>query len=925
MVTSEVNLNPKDSKKGWSSLGKKRSSATPVASQPQQPATSFQKQTPSKGKPPEIVQPVAGSSTSLPLKGAKDVAPAPKPKPAYRLSVYQAAPTPIASVDIIAVHDLEESQESAWTYELTTRHLNTKVKEVIQRELEREASPSSHERHRRSELVAGGGGGGGGGVDMSRSSSVSGPVRREGPGPIPDFPSRPESMIRSVSEFEPTFAAVYEEGFDKGKAPDVSRPLDGKPEPPGGAGAEATGLGMASPAHPKPIRTEPRDNKLKTSRRENKESIKEKASIRSSSEFERPEKPRRVNWLRDFLTNDIPNSRVLAFSYPGPKFERKQPVPPGGPGDKKDKTPAAPTTGTGAGTGVKAAPGAAKPGGPPTANNAQPGQKWMEYVESAAKDLLQRIKRSRSIFYQKEVPIVFIGYGFGGIIIQKALELAAKENMPPRERPDKKKPEEKPKEVKEENESAGVSAIPSTPAATPAATADPVTPSLEKTAEAPVKQPKPAPVKDPFPLKHVYQVLFLDTPFPKIHDAERGHLFPDNTNVRMCQILLEIEMREKGAKLVEKTWLSLQGRLEVVPTPLNFAVTWMYSHGRVKQADGDNSQLVKEEEFSAMRKYKRQRMTFTSVSIYKHRRLGRVPDTQDYIYKAICSRIQSKLLFQAIPLRNVALIQTILESKALPEEVEVKDHNGRTPLHHAAALYPPSEDIVTLLINERPSDTVEPDKNGRIPLHDAVLTAWEQEPAEGIERSECSGVIRYLMRNMQRGDMEAQDNEGVSPWDQMTCEKEGCCCEEDECAAVWIGELRENLEPISGPAISQEYELPTEPTPPEKDSAQYLATFTSQGTVSEFYHSFNQINHKLEEHINLKTPSVYEMIYDSDKGCARILDFSRRREAYQDFRCRWIHVPANNEQWMADLFLSMGIRDIAMDHQRHNGTRRRKK
>ncbi|KAM7187525.1 hypothetical protein V8F33_011172 [Rhypophila sp. PSN 637] len=919
VVTSEVNPNPKDaSKKGWSALGKKRQSGNAPTPQPQQTTASPHKQTSAKGKPPENVPPVAGSSTSLPLKGAKEMTPAPKPKPAYRLNVYQAAPTPIASVDIIAVHDLEESQESAWTYELTSRHLNTKVKEVIQRELERETSPSSRERSRRNDMFSGG-------VDGSRNSSISG-IRRDGPGPIPDFPSRPESMIRQA-EYEPTFAAVYEESLDKGKSLDTPRSPDGKPDPIGMGGMETPGEGLPSPLNPRPMRTEPRDNKLKTSRRDNKESIKEKASIRSSSEFERPEKPRRVNWLRDFLTNDIPNSRVLAFSYPGPKFERKQPAAPGSSTDKKDKAAASsPGAGAGLGPGASTSTTPKKPGsgttpatGTPIGNNAQTGQKWMEYVESAAKDLLQRIKRSRSIFYQKEVPIVFIGYGFGGIIIQKALELAAKENMPPRERPEKKETEEKPKEVKEEN---GSTSVPATTdnmkdATTPPAL--PPTPS-EKPAEGPVKRPKPAPVKDPFPLQHVYQVLFLDTPFPKIHDSERGHLFPDNTNVRMCQILLEIEMREKGAKLVEKTWLSLQGRLEVVPTPLNFAVTWMYSHGRVKQPDGDaKSQLVREEEFNAMRKYKKQKMTFTSVSIYKHRRLARVPDTQDYIYKAICSRIQAKLLFQSIPVRNVALIQTILESKALPEEVEVKDWKGRTPLHYAAALYPPSEDIVTLLINERPSDTVEPDNDGRIPLHDAVLTAWEQEPPEGVDRSECSGVIRYLLRNMQRGDMEVQDNEGVSPWDQMTCEKEGCCCEEDECAAVWIQELRENLEPISGPAISQDYVLPTEPTPPEKDSAQYLATFTSQGAVSEFYHSFNQINHKLEEHINLKTPSVYEMIYDSDKGCARILEFSRRRESYQDFRCRWIHVPANNEQWLADLFLSMGIRDIAMDHQRHDG------
>jgi hypothetical protein len=291
-------------------------------------------------------------------------------------------------------------------------------------------------------------------------------------------------------------------------------------------------------------------------------------------------------------------------------------------------------------------------------------------------------------------------------------------------------------------------------------------------------------------------------------------------------------------------------------------------------------------------------ITFTAVLIFKHRRLGRIPHSQDYIYQAIRSRIQSSLLFGAIAARDASLVSFVLECKPLDI---IRDVDGRTPLHAAALLDPPHEEIATVLVNAMPRDTIERDNDGQVPLHLAVFRAWLSEPPVGLQRSYFSNVIRYLMRNMQRTDLDTKDHDGQSPWDQL-CDPDdpdSCGCNDDECASTWIRELKENLEPISGPAIAQDHEGPIKPRPPEEDSPQYRASIALDGTVSEFYHAPHEETRKLEERINLKTPSVYTMIYDSENGCARILQFSRVKESLQDFRCRWIHGPANNEQWLS--------------------------
>jgi hypothetical protein len=283
----------------------------------------------------------------------------------------------------------------------------------------------------------------------------------------------------------------------------------------------------------------------------------------------------------------------------------------------------------------------------------------------------------------------------------------------------------------------------------------------------------------------------------------------------------------------------------------------------------------------------------TSVATFKHRRLAIISDADDYIYKAIRSRIQSTLLFQGIYLRNPDLVETILECETL---TVVEDIEGKlTPLHAAAQLSPANDEIVTILLNKRKDDIMQRDEFGRVPLHLAIAAAWKAKPPQGLDRSDFSNVIGYLMRNMPRTDLDIRDNDGQSPWDQL-CEPGECTCGLDECTGDWIRGIRDTLEPISGPALDEDLKRPTKPVPPERDSTQYHASVAASGTVAEFYHvvELGGMQPVPRERINLKTPNVYDMIYHPNRGCAKILEYSRMKEDLQGFRCRWIHIPANN-------------------------------
>lgn len=206
---------------------------------------------------------------------------------------------------------------------------------------------------------------------------------------------------------------------------------------------------------------------------------------------------------------------------------------------------------------------------------------------------------------------------------------------------------------------------------------------------------------------------------------------------------------------------------------------------------------------------------------------------------------------------------------------------------------PPVEEIVTLLVNQMPGDILKADDKGRIPLHYALLTAWLSEPPL-TERTEFANSIRYLMTNMQRTDLDIVDSDQKSPWDLLRCNTAGldCLCESEVCAANWIRELRDTLEAIGGPAIDKG-EAQTKVIPPMPGTRQHRACVATYATVGDFYHARNKEG-EMQECLDLTPESIYKMMYDPQQECASILSPFKPQEASQEFKCRWIHIPANN-------------------------------
>lgn len=258
---------------------------------------------------------------------------------------------------------------------------------------------------------------------------------------------------------------------------------------------------------------------LRKARKDNPASLMRstEGSVQSSLEMER-QPPKQVNWIRDLLSHDIPRSRILAFGYREPDTDKK------------------PFT-------------------------------WTEYVDRMAKGLLSRIQEARMDPSENRVPVVFIGYGFGGVIIQRAVEMVLSGWRVP---------------MAGENPTA-VELADRTKHAVPGKTSTTANDTTE--------------TKDKVPIRahDIYQILLLDTPFPDHEDA----LFPANSNVRMCSIIEDIEDGEKDSSILNDVW---EGFVKANYQALGgkaIDVTWLHSQAKGRQTDGHASEMVNVSDFGA--------------------------------------------------------------------------------------------------------------------------------------------------------------------------------------------------------------------------------------------------------------------------------------------------------------------------------------
>ncbi|KAI6081318.1 hypothetical protein F4821DRAFT_31355 [Hypoxylon rubiginosum] len=107
------------------------------------------------------------------------------------------------------------------------------------------------------------------------------------------------------------------------------------------------------------------------------QSEKEPRSGRPSTEHG-PE--RGINWLRDakMLPKSISNTRIMAFTYPKPQ----------------------------------------------SVNSVEPSK----YLNKVAEQLISRLLQCREPYYYDKVPVVFVGHGFGCLILQRAIAMMAKKD-----------------------------------------------------------------------------------------------------------------------------------------------------------------------------------------------------------------------------------------------------------------------------------------------------------------------------------------------------------------------------------------------------------------------------------------------------------------------------------------------------------------
>lgn len=161
-----------------------------------------------------------------------------------------------------------------------------------------------------------------------------------------------------------------------------------------------------------------------------------------------------------------------------------------------------------------------------------------EYIGKAASALLHKLEDTRQTGgdddndYDK-VPIVFIGSGIGGLVVQKTISLAAKRETPSQE--------------------------------------DPTSAMIGKSTE----------IEGRLKLAQIASVFFLDTPFPEdIESGDSKDFFPSNLNVRMCAMIGVMDTMKalwKGAdvgSIWEEFCKSLSGHGQET------RITWFYSTGR---------------------------------------------------------------------------------------------------------------------------------------------------------------------------------------------------------------------------------------------------------------------------------------------------------------------------------------------------------
>jgi len=486
-----------------------------------------------------------------------------------------------------------------------------------------------------------------------------------------------------------------------------------------------------------------------------------------------------------------------------------------------------------------------------------------DYIESVSLGLLHELGQARHSHVYDKVPIVFIGAGLGGIIVQNVISLTAKKEDPSTEDPESK----------------------------------------ERGKSAETERP-------PFELDHLADVVFLDTPFPNPESGVLKDFFPPNTNVRMCAIM------EVMAKM-EKLWEGIDAEIiwdrfwtSVCRLGKETRILWFHSTGRTHLppkmvrllfhvqpgdvgADNFHSQsLLSHAEGS-------QAILLSPLYLHRLRRLTNFPSPDDSSYRWIATNIRDGLMFKAVSGGKFEELQRgLMKSGSL---VNAKDERGLSLLHRAVTYANPVG--VNMLLGNHANPQIQ-DPDGQTPLHYAIRMFCEDDENDETSSREAArrhltNIIRQLLDYTSKSELyNSRDRSGKAPQDILHYDRERCGCFPNPCSKhEAIRELLNSHQPIVNRRMGEHKEEPWKGwSPPPKKGPKHKACVRSKAIVAEFYKRVGDEAGKRQLLADYYVSSVLELIYQIELGPVKILSKLTERHVHSrgDVCCRWIHVPANN-------------------------------
>ncbi|KAK2776453.1 hypothetical protein FQN52_003462 [Onygenales sp. PD_12] len=302
------------------------------------------------------------------------------------------------TVDIVVVHDFNESKETAWVWQpgrnsTTKRHADN---DILQPGSDtRDAHIPARRQHEQHHSPPGGGG------SEHRDSRRRNSRQTQPPGPeVSNRQTHGSNMSTHISRAEgntllttppPAVPTLTNEAVQSGQVHDRQTEPESfqkaeyceKQESKDGAevGISLDEMGASLESHiaPLPMQIDQTRGKQLDSALENTATIdRDRRSSRPSTKGEEEAQKKIVRWLedKDMLPGSIPNARVLGYTYPN-------------------------------------------------LSNTIP---WRDYREYAAQEFLKKLMRRRASAHSKS-PILYIGHGFGGLVLQKALTLATQSSQ----------------------------------------------------------------------------------------------------------------------------------------------------------------------------------------------------------------------------------------------------------------------------------------------------------------------------------------------------------------------------------------------------------------------------------------------------------------------------------------------------------------